>query len=72
MPTNYAAYSLYLPPPIFPLPNPSDNPPCDLHFCDSVPVLLACLVTVFLGSVVDSCEFVVILMFIVFDLLFLR
>ena len=35
-----------------------DNPPCDLHFCDSVPVLLVCLVCLFfvLGSVVDSCE----------------
>ena len=32
----------------FPLLPPShsatDNPPCDLHFCDSVPVLLVCLV----------------------------
>ena len=23
---------------------PTDNPPCDLHFCDSVPVLVVCLV----------------------------
>ena len=23
---------------------PADNPPCDLHFCDSVPVLVFCLV----------------------------
>ena len=22
---------------------PADNPPCDLHFCDSVPVLVVCL-----------------------------
>ena len=22
----------------------TDNPPCDLHFCDSVPVLVVCLV----------------------------
>ena len=22
----------------------ADNPPCDLHFCDSVPVLVVCLV----------------------------
>ena len=32
----------------FPLLSPShspvDNPPCDLHVCDSVPVLLVCLV----------------------------
>ena len=26
------------------LPLPNDNPPCDLHFCDSVPVLVICLV----------------------------
>ena len=54
------------------LPLPTNNPPCYLHFCDSVPVLVVCLVFVFLGSVVDNCEFVVILLFIVFDLLFLR
>ena len=30
--------------PFSPLPLPTDNPPCDLHFCDSVPVLVACLV----------------------------
>ena len=37
-PTNYVSYSQYL----FLL--PTDNPPCDLHFCDSVPVLVVCLV----------------------------
>ena len=26
------------------LPLPTDNPPCDLHFCDVVPVLVVCLV----------------------------
>ena len=31
-------------PPFSPLPLPTDNPPCDLHFCDSVPVLVVCLV----------------------------
>ena len=49
-------------------PLPTDNPPCDPHFCDSVPVLVVCLVCFyfcFLVSVVDSCEFVVILLFIV-------
>ena len=57
-----------------PLPLPTDNPPCDLYFCDSVPVLLVCLVFIFdfLGSVVDSCEFVVILLFIVLLFLFLH
>ena len=24
--------------------SPIDNPPCDLHFCGSVPVLVVCLV----------------------------
>ena len=44
---------------------PTDNPPGDLHFCDSVPILVClgfCLF-VCLGSVVNSCEFVVILHF---------
>ena len=62
-------------PPLSPSHSPTDNPPCDLHFCDSVLVLVVCLVCfcLFLGSVVDSCEFVVILLFIIFDLLlFLR
>ena len=49
-------------------PLPADNPSCDLQFCDSVPVLVVCLAyCVFafvLGLVVDSCEFVVILLFI--------
>ena len=63
MPTNYASYYLYLPFPFPPL-LLTDNFPCDLYFCDSVPVLVVCLVFVFV-SVVDSCEFVVILLFIV-------
>ena len=41
----------------------TDNPPHDLHFCDSVPVLVVCVFD-FLGSIVDSCQFVVILLFI--------
>ena len=43
LPTIYATYSLYLSllsPSYFPV----DNPPCDLHFCGSVPVLVVCLV----------------------------
>ena len=28
----------------FPSHSPVDNPPCDLHFCGSVPVLVVCLV----------------------------
>ena len=52
-------------PPFFPL--PSDHPLCDLYFCESVPILVVYLVCFFvfvLGLVVDSCEFVVILLFI--------
>ena len=43
-----------------------ENPPCDVHSCDYVPVLVVCLVCFIfvLGSVVDRCEFVVILLFI--------
>ena len=45
----------------FPL--PTDNPPNDLHIYDAVPVLVVSLVCFcFLDSIVDSCEFVVILM----------
>ena len=52
---------------------PSENPPCNLHFCDSFPVLVVCLVSFcfFLGSVVDSCEFIVILLFIFLIVFFL-
>ena len=56
-------------PPFSPFHLPADNPPCDLYFCESVPVLIVCLVHFcvcfcFLGSVVDSYKFVVILLFI--------
>ena len=54
-------------PPFTSLTHPADNPPCDLHFCDSVPVLVVCLVYfcfLLFCSVVDICEFVVILLFI--------
>ena len=45
---------------------PADNPPCDLNFCDSVPLVVVCCVCFcFLGSLVDSCVFVVISLFIV-------
>ena len=53
-------------PPFSPFPLPADNPPNDLHTYDSVPLLVVWLVCFwFLDSVVDSCEFVVIVMFIV-------
>ena len=72
VPTNNASIPCTFSP-FLPFPLAADNPPCDLHFCDSVPVLVVWLVHFFfLSSVVDSCEFVVILLFIVFDLLFLR
>ena len=44
--------------PFSPLHLPPGNPPCELYFCESVPVF------VFLDSVIDSCEFVVILLFV--------
>ena len=31
-------------PPLSSSHSPIDNPPCDLYFCDSVPVLIVCLV----------------------------
>ena len=37
-------YTFY---PILPLPFPTDNPPYDLHFCDSLPVLVVCLLCFF-------------------------
>ena len=55
-------------------PHTTDNPPCDLYFRDSAPVLVVCLVSFcfyFSGSVVDSCEFVVILLFIFLMFFFL-
>ena len=73
----YLPFMLFIPSTFSPVPLfslPADNPPCDLHFCVSIPVLVVCSVHFwfcFLGSVVDSCEFVVILLFIVFYL-FLR
>ena len=38
------SYSLYLFPHFPPNPLPINNPPCNLHFCESVPVLIVCLV----------------------------
>ena len=34
-------------PPFSPLHLPTDNPPCVLHFCDSIPILVVCLVCFF-------------------------
>ena len=54
--------------PLSPSPLPADNPLNDPRTYAYVPVLVVCLVCFcfyFLDSVVDSCEFVIILMFIV-------
>ena len=42
----YLPFMLLIPvpfPPFYPLHVTADNPPCDLHFCDSDPVLVVCL-----------------------------
>ena len=73
MPTSYASYSLYLPPNSLP-PTPHWKPSmwCPfLWFCSCSGCLLS-FCFCFLGAVVDSYEFVVILLCIFFYLLFLR
>ena len=73
--TYHLCYSFSVPfPHLSPSHSPADNPPCDLHFCDYVPVLVVCLVCfVFvLGVVVNNCEFAVILTVHIFYLLFIR
>ena len=43
--TYHLCYLFSVPfPPFSPPTPPNDNLPCDLHFCDSVPVLVVCLV----------------------------
>ena len=43
--TYHLCYFISLPfPPLSPSQSPIDNPPCDLHFCGSVSVLVVCLV----------------------------
>ena len=43
--TYHLCYLFSVPfPPVSPSHCPFDNPPCDLHFCGSVPVLVVCLV----------------------------
>ena len=42
--TYYLCYLFSVPfPPLSPSQSPIDNPPCDLHFCGSVSVLVVCL-----------------------------
>ena len=57
-------------PPFAPFSLPTDIPPNNLHIYDSVPVLLVCLVC-YLDSIIDSCEFIAILMFVVLIFFFL-
>ena len=43
--TYHLCYLLSVPfPHLYPFQSPIDNPPCDLHFCGSVSVLVVCLV----------------------------
>ena len=42
--TYHLCYLFSVPLPRPPCHSPVDNPPCDLHFCGSVPVLVVCLV----------------------------
>ena len=43
--TSHLCYLFSVPfPPLSPSQSPIDNPPCDLHFCGSVSVLVVCLV----------------------------
>ena len=59
--------------PILLLPLPAGNPPNGLHIYDYILILVVCLVCFcFLDSIVDSCVFVVILMFIVLIFFFLN
>ena len=61
--THNLCFLFPVPFPPSPLPLPADNPPCDLHFWDSVPVLVVCSSSWFFsGLVVDNCEFIVILL----------
>ena len=71
--TYHLCYLFSVPlPPLSPPTPPPENPPRDLHFCNSVPVLVVCLAYFcFLGSVVDNCKFVVILLVIVLIIFFL-
>ena len=41
--THHLCYLFSVPfPPLSPSHSPIDNPPCDLHFCGSVPVIVVC------------------------------
>ena len=74
--TYYLGYLFSVPfPSLSPCHSPTDTPPCDLHFyvismwfCSCSSCLLS---SFFLGSVVNICEFVVILVFIFLIFIFL-
>ena len=72
--TYHLCYLFSVPfPPLSPFHSPVDNPPCDLHFCGSVPVLSCWLsLLLFLFQVwLLITEFAVILLFIFFIFFFL-
>ena len=58
--------------PFSPFPFPSDNPPKDLYIYDSVPILAYLFLFFFFDPVVESCEFVAFLMFMVLIFFFLN
>ena len=66
VPTIYASYCMHHSLLFIPFPSPTENHPCDLHFCDSVLVLVVCFFSFssFFRFSFDSCEFIVILLFI--------
>ena len=68
--TYHLCYLLSVPSPHSPLPFPAGNPPCNLHFSNSVPVLVVCLVhfcfCLCFRFGFNNCEFVVILPFVFF------
>ena len=58
--------SLYLFLPIPPFPLPTKIPPCDVHFSDSVPVLVVCLVIVFIVFVFFQVHLLIVVSFLSF------
>ena len=73
--TYHLSYLFSVPfPPLSPSHSPIDNPPCDLHFCGSVPVLVVCLVCFCFGFrcgcyiTVSLLSFLLFLFFILFFL----
>ncbi|KAF6125549.1 hypothetical protein HJG60_009966 [Phyllostomus discolor] len=70
VPSNLCFLILVPFPPFSPFLLPVDNPPNDLQIYDSVSVVLVCLAYSF-DSIMDSCEFIAILMFLILISFFL-